>query len=87
MGDILTYSQVGAAVPESVMEEVKVWQGRPLDAIYPMVYLDASSLESCRQRPSQPLPVLPGVGQAGPDLVLQSLYKLPFVECCNRARL
>ena len=30
-----------SSVTESVMEEVKVWQGRPLDPIYPIVYLDA----------------------------------------------
>lgn len=30
-----------SSVTESVMEEVKVWQSRPLDAIYPIVYLDA----------------------------------------------
>jgi putative transposase len=30
-----------SSVTESVMEEVKAWQGRPLDAIYPIVYLDA----------------------------------------------
>ena len=28
-------------VTEAVMEEVKGWQGRPLDAVYPIVYLDA----------------------------------------------
>lgn len=28
-------------VTEEVMEEVKRWQSRPLDAVYPMVYLDA----------------------------------------------
>jgi putative transposase len=28
-------------VTEAVMEEVKAWQSRPLDAIYPIVYLDA----------------------------------------------
>jgi putative transposase len=28
-------------VIEEVMEEVKSWQSRPLDAIYPIVYLDA----------------------------------------------
>jgi putative transposase len=28
-------------VTEAVMEEVKTWQGRPLDAVYPIVYLDA----------------------------------------------
>jgi putative transposase len=30
-----------SSVTESVLEEVKIWQGRPLDAIYPIVYLDA----------------------------------------------
>jgi putative transposase len=30
-----------SSVTEGVMEEVKLWQGRPLDTIYPMVYLDA----------------------------------------------
>ena len=28
-------------VTEAVMEEVKTWQNRPLDAVYPIVYLDA----------------------------------------------
>ena len=28
-------------VTEAVMEEVKSWQSRPLDAVYPIVYLDA----------------------------------------------
>ena len=28
-------------VTEEVMEEIKTWQGRPLDAVYPIVYLDA----------------------------------------------
>ena len=28
-------------VTEAVMEEVKTWQGRPLDAVYPIVYFDA----------------------------------------------
>ena len=30
-----------SSVTEAVMEEVKVWQGRPLEAVYPIVYLDA----------------------------------------------
>src|ERR1035441_6773160 len=30
-----------SSVTEEVMEEVKTWQGRPLDAVYPIVYLDA----------------------------------------------
>jgi len=28
-------------VTEAVMDEVKAWQSRPLDAVYPIVYLDA----------------------------------------------
>jgi putative transposase len=28
-------------VTEAVMEEVKVWQDRPLDSVYPIVYMDA----------------------------------------------
>src|SRR6202521_687745 len=28
-------------VTDAVMEEVKLWQGRPLEELYPMVYLDA----------------------------------------------
>ena len=28
-------------VTDAVIEEVKAWQSRPLDAIYPIVYLDA----------------------------------------------
>jgi putative transposase len=28
-------------VTEEVMEEVKIWQGRPLEQVYPIVYLDA----------------------------------------------
>jgi len=30
-----------SAVTDSVLEDVKAWQSRPLDAVYPMVYLDA----------------------------------------------
>ena len=28
-------------VTDAVLEEVKIWQSRPLDAVYPIVYLDA----------------------------------------------
>ena len=28
-------------VTEAVMEEVKIWQGRPLDEVYPILYMDA----------------------------------------------
>ena len=33
--------QLISNVTEEVMEEVKSWQNRPLDAVYPIVYLDA----------------------------------------------
>jgi len=33
--------QLISNVTEEVMEEVKSWQGRPLEAVYPIVYLDA----------------------------------------------
>jgi putative transposase len=32
-------------VTDSVMEDVKAWQSRPLDAVYPIVYLDAIHLK------------------------------------------
>jgi len=32
-------------VTEAVLEEVKTWQGRPLDAVYPILYLDALVLK------------------------------------------
>jgi len=33
-------------VTNSVMEEVTAWQSRPLDAVYPIVYLDALVVRS-----------------------------------------
>lgn len=29
-----------SSVTDAVMDEVKVWQSRPLDALYPIVYMD-----------------------------------------------
>jgi putative transposase len=34
-----------SAVTDTVIEDVKAWQSRPLDAIYPIVYLDAIHLK------------------------------------------
>jgi putative transposase len=34
-----------SAVTDSVLEDVKAWQGRPLDPVYPIVYLDAIHLK------------------------------------------
>lgn len=34
-----------SAVTDAVLEDVKAWQGRPLEAVYPIVYLDAIHLK------------------------------------------
>jgi putative transposase len=34
-----------SSVTDAVLEEVKVWQNRPLDALYPILYLDALSVK------------------------------------------
>ena len=34
-----------SAVTDSVLDDVKTWQSRPLDAVYPIVYLDAIRLK------------------------------------------
>jgi putative transposase len=34
-----------SAVTDAVMEDVQAWQGRPLEAVYPIVYLDAIHLK------------------------------------------
>ena len=39
--DVDISSSLISTVTESVLEEVKAWQNRPLDKIYPIVYLDA----------------------------------------------
>jgi transposase-like protein len=35
-----------SAVTESVIDDLKAWQGRPLEAVYPIVYLDALFVKS-----------------------------------------
>ena len=35
-----------SSVTDAVLEDVKVWQSRPLDAVYPIVYLDAIMVKS-----------------------------------------
>ena len=35
------YNQGISQVTNEVMEEVRAWQNRPLDSVYPIVYLDA----------------------------------------------
>jgi len=44
-------------VTDAVIEEVKQWQGRPLEELYPIVYLDALMVKyamkaTCRTRRS-----------------------------------
>ena len=44
-------------VTEAVVEEVKQWQNRPLEELYPIVYLDALMVKcttkvTCRTKPS-----------------------------------
>ncbi|TBV80648.1 MAG: hypothetical protein EYX74_04960 [Desulfobulbaceae bacterium] len=34
-------SSLISSVTETVAEEVKIWQNRPLEALYPIVYMDA----------------------------------------------
>src|SRR5258708_33565214 len=36
---------ISSASPQEVMEEVKSWQNRTLDAVYPIVYLDALAVK------------------------------------------
>jgi putative transposase len=33
-------------VPEAIIDEVREWQARPLETVYPIVYLDALSHEN-----------------------------------------
>ena len=36
-------------VTNAVIDEVKQWQNRPLDAVYPIVFLDCLLIQSSRQ--------------------------------------
>jgi putative transposase len=40
-----------SAVTESVIDDLKAWQARPLDAVYPIVYLDALFVKSRQEGP------------------------------------
>jgi putative transposase len=39
-----------SAVTDAVLEDAKAWQSRPLEALYPIVYLDLGSCEAALQR-------------------------------------
>jgi transposase-like protein len=41
---------ITSIVTEAVIEEVKLWQGRPLEDLYPIVHLDALMVKGTRRR-------------------------------------
>jgi mutator family transposase len=49
-------------VTDAVIEDVRAWQTRPLEDVYPVVFLDALVLEDPRRRVGAAQGVLPGVG-------------------------
>ncbi len=49
-------------VTDSVMPEVKAWQSRPLDPIYPIVYLDAIHIKNRNEGPVISKPVYLAIG-------------------------
>src|ERR1700690_4352140 len=59
-------------VTEAVLEEVKAWQGRPLDPVYPIVYLDALvvKIRDAGHVQNRAISVAIGVNMAGTKEVL-----------------
>ncbi len=59
-------------VTDAVLDEVKAWQGRPLDAVYPIVYLDAVHLKirTDGRVQNRAVYVAPGVDLAGNNQLL-----------------
>lgn len=51
-----------SAVTDSVMADVEAWQSRPLDAVYPIVYLDALHIKMRENRHVQPCAVYVALG-------------------------
>ncbi len=45
LGTELSHEQI-PKITDAVLEEVKAWQARPLEAIYPIIYLDALVVKS-----------------------------------------
>jgi putative transposase len=45
-----------SSVTDAVMDEAKAWQSRPLDALYPIVYLDCIHVKSETRVPSKSKP-------------------------------
>jgi transposase-like protein len=51
-----------SAVTDAVLEDVRAWQARPLDAVYPIVYLDSGPCEAAHGRPRPEPGGVPGTG-------------------------
>ncbi len=51
-----------SAVTDAVLEDVRAWQTRPLDAVYPVVYLDSRPREAAQGGPRPEPGGVPGVG-------------------------
>jgi putative transposase len=51
-----------SAVTDSVMADVEAWQSRPLDRVYPIVYLDALHIKIRQNRHVQPCAVYVALG-------------------------
>lgn len=49
-------------VTDSIMPEVKAWQNRPLDSIYPIVYMDAIHIKNRNDGPGISKPVYLAIG-------------------------
>ena len=49
-------------VTDAVMDDARAWQQRPLDDVYPIVFLDALGVEDPRRRQCAAPGVLPGAG-------------------------
>lgn len=41
-------SRLISSVTDAVVDEVKIWQSRPLDSVYPIVYLDCIHVKCAR---------------------------------------
>ena len=62
-------------VTDAVLEEVRAWQSRPLDAVYPILYLDALQVKVKSQGSvrNKAIYLAFGVGMNGPERSLGHL--------------
>ena len=68
-----------STVTESILEEVKTWQNRTLDAVYPIVYLDALVVKIDLQPISRTLPYEPYEAYAAISNCIGAIY--PMLLC------